>query len=320
MMNKTPNNQPDWTYQGVKRQLEGMDCNLYVLGILDRKTNHMEYERLTQKQVLDKVKDLKKFNAWGRDIYIKPAPDEEGNNTGLIMIDDLGMGTLNRLEKDGLKPVATVKTSPQNYQAWVRLSVEPIPREIATAAARVLAAKYGGDSAAAQDRQFGRLAGFTNRKPIYAPRQPFITSEKGYCDVAPNAQEILQEAAEKVRKDQEAEARAAQLRQEEEDRNPQPRTGKQSPSECYQQLDQEKRAWLDSQGMRHDRSRIDWMIASDMLKFRYTVEEVAAAILENSEKGGERTNPEAYARTTAEKAAMNLQQQRTSRPKLRPKP
>jgi hypothetical protein len=72
--------------------------------------------------------------------------------------------------------------------------------------------------------------------------------------------------------------------------------------------------------MRHDRSRIDWMIASDMLKFRYTVEEVAAAILENSEKGGERTNPEAYARTTAEKAAMNLQQQRTSRPKLRPKP
>jgi len=47
----------------------------------------------------------------------------------------------------------------------VRLSATPLLPDLATAAARELAERYGGDPHAADWCHYGRLVGFTNRKP-----------------------------------------------------------------------------------------------------------------------------------------------------------
>lgn len=67
------------------------------------------------------------------------------------------------MEKSGFEPAVVTETSPGNFQAWLK-HAEILPRDLGTAAARALAARFQGDRGAADWRHFGRLAGFTNRK------------------------------------------------------------------------------------------------------------------------------------------------------------
>src|SRR5207248_5467419 len=85
---------------------------------------------------------LKRVNALGCHIYIRP----EGS-VGLIMMDDLDTAAIVRLKQDGLTPALVVETSPGNYQAWLRVSQQPIAPEQATMVARILVERYGGDPA-----------------------------------------------------------------------------------------------------------------------------------------------------------------------------
>ena len=67
------------------------------------------------------------------------------------------------MRQEGFQPAAVARTSPGNYQAWVKHS-ERFDKELGTAVARELAARFGGDVKAADWRHFGRLSGFRNTK------------------------------------------------------------------------------------------------------------------------------------------------------------
>ncbi|MES1026622.1 RepB family DNA primase [Gloeocapsa sp. BRSZ] len=180
---------PDLTYLAVRRQLEGMRCESYEVGIYDREAGKMLPRVWTREQVLKSVPFLKKKNADGLNIYIRPQ-----GSKGLILLDDIGLGTLDQMDREGLNPAAIIETSPQNYQAWVRLSLEPIPTEVATAAAKLLAERYKGDPASADWRHYGRLAGFTNCKPEY--NRPFVHSHRCNGQMAVEASKLIAEAIE----------------------------------------------------------------------------------------------------------------------------
>jgi hypothetical protein len=137
--------------------------------------------------VLKSVAFLKKANFDGADIYIRPAESE-----GLILVDDLGLGTLARMDDEGCNPAAVTQTSPQNYQAWVRVSREQLDTKLATQVAKLLAERYGGDANSADWRHYGRLAGFTNRKPIY--HRPYVLAERCNGTIVQRATELLTEA------------------------------------------------------------------------------------------------------------------------------
>ncbi len=64
----------------------------------------------------------------------------------------------------GHAPCVVVEGSPGRWQAWIRVSPQPLPPALATLVARRLAQLYGADRASADWRHLGRLAGFTNRK------------------------------------------------------------------------------------------------------------------------------------------------------------
>ena len=178
----------DKTYLAVRRQLEGMNCQHYDVGIRDAAGKGMMSRIWTKETVLKSVSFLKKANFDGSDIYIRPAESE-----GLILIDDLGLGTLSRMDADGCNPAAITQTSPHNYQAWVRVSRDQLDPRLATQLAKLLAERYGGDPNSADWRHYGRLAGFTNRKPLY--NRPYVLTGRCNGKMAERAAELLVEAS-----------------------------------------------------------------------------------------------------------------------------
>ncbi len=114
---------------------------------------------------------LKHQNRDGRNIYVRPKGEHN-----LSLVDDLTIEGVRQMKVAGFAPALVVQTSPCNFQAWVKHPA-PLSKELSTAAASELAAKFGGDRGAADWRHFGRLAGFTNRKEKYrgeSGQYPFV--------------------------------------------------------------------------------------------------------------------------------------------------
>jgi RepB DNA-primase from phage plasmid len=108
---------------------------------------------------------LRARNGEGFDVYFRPYASD--HNAGYILVDlDYAQPTvLTAMRNHGHEPCAVIETSPGHLQAWVRVSLAPLPPRLATSISRRLASLYQGDRASADWRHIGRLAGFTNQKP-----------------------------------------------------------------------------------------------------------------------------------------------------------
>jgi hypothetical protein len=115
----------------------------------------------TKAQLLRSVSFLRGENKNGYHIYGRPICYRH------ILVDDLDQDALDQLVEDGLRPNVVVRTSPNNYQVWITISVEEITSEIAAATSKILAKRYGGDPGSTDALHPGRFPGFTNRKFIY---------------------------------------------------------------------------------------------------------------------------------------------------------
>ncbi len=178
----------DRTGTAVRAQLVGMGCALYEVGLLDRVRDAM----------LDRVWDAARVEA--SIAWLKR------QNVGLLFVDDLAAAAVARLRAEGLAPAVVVESSPGNFQAWVRVSITPIAPALASAAARELAVRYGGDPQSAAWRHYGRLAGFTNRKP--SRRQPtglppYALLRHAGGGLAARAADLLRVAEERVKEAEE---------------------------------------------------------------------------------------------------------------------
>jgi len=174
----------DRTTDAVRRQLAAMGCDRYAIGVRDP-ARGMLTRQGSADEIVAGIGWLKAMNAQGSDIYVRPA-----ESSGVVLVDDLSAGALKELARDGLTPAAVTETSAGNYQAWVRVSDESLLPEIATEAAREVAARYGGDPNSADWRQDGRLAGFTNQQPEHTRadgQQPSVRLREARGGKAPAA-------------------------------------------------------------------------------------------------------------------------------------
>ena len=131
---------------------------------------------------------LRLQNSQGRNIYVRPQGEHN-----LSLVDDLTREAVEQMKRTGFQPAAIIETSPGNYQAWLK-HTERLPKDLGTAAARALAREFGGDLGAADWRHFGRLAGFTNRKPKYQGPDglfPFVRVIEGTGATYPEAERFL---------------------------------------------------------------------------------------------------------------------------------
>lgn len=265
----------DRTYLAVRRQLRAMGAEQYEIGIRDQ-NGRMLTRVWTEAEALKAVPWLKRQNAKGADVYVRPAGEQ---NAGVVLVDDLNQAQIQRMKAEGLAPAAVVETSPFNFQAWVRISEQPLAPVVATAASKALAETYGGDPNSADWRHFGRLAGFTNRKPEHVTatgRSSYVLAHASNGKMAARGPQIVQEAQERVRQgelrvEQEKRLRAAQEASE--------RVYGHDPVREYRR---QLRRLLERYGAAADLSRLDWMITKDMALQGYSSQELVQALTEAS--------------------------------------
>lgn len=154
-------------------------------------------------------------NARGAAIFCRVHVERHAEHPGVLLLDDLNAGGLQRLHHDGLSPSAVVETSPNNFQSWIRLAApgSTMPETVARAALLRLILEYGADPKAASTVQPGRLVGFTNRKPKHVRPDgscPFVRlAITRPMFVAPAAADLVAAAACDVEEAQARRARGA---------------------------------------------------------------------------------------------------------------
>ncbi len=147
------------TRSQVRRQLAAMACDCLDIGILRPDGRMLLREAWTLRQTEEAIQQLRRENARGAHIFIRP----HGTHA-LSLVDDLGVDAIARMTDAGFEPALVVETSPQNFQVWLNHG-RTLDRSMSSCAAKELAKRFGGDLSSADWRHFGRLAGFTNQKP-----------------------------------------------------------------------------------------------------------------------------------------------------------
>lgn len=206
----------DRTLDQVRRQLAAFGCDLYEFQPLPPKGSDLPKERIRRADAAGVERSLgwlKRMNMQGYDIYIRPAAPD-GHAAPFVFVDDIGSDVVQRLEADALPLAVGLESSPGRYHGWVRVGTGPMDRAEVTEAARLVAQRYGGDPSSADWRHYGRLAGFTNRKPERrTPRgQPFAMLRTSSGDVAPAAEALLADARQATEWAERARQRAEQER------------------------------------------------------------------------------------------------------------
>ena len=177
----------------VQRQIAAMGVELFEVGLYKANVGAREPAMIPRvwdaQTILKSVPWLRHQNRQGRNVYIRPKGVHD-----LSLVDDLSENRILAMKQAGFDPAIVAETSEGNYQAWLK-HPERLDKEVSTAAARALADKFGGDQGAADWRHFGRLAGFTNRKPKYLDARtglyPFVRLIEAKGRVYPEAGRFL---------------------------------------------------------------------------------------------------------------------------------
>ena len=191
----------DPTTTQVHAQVRAFACLRLEVGVLPAKHRQDLRPERTRIFSAEKLCDprtiawLRRMNALDHDIFCRPARREDGFVEPLVFVDDLSREAVAKMCDDGLPLAICVESSPNRFHGWVRVSDRPISRDEAQAIAQVLARDFGGDPAAASWNQYGRLAGFTNRKQSRrtARGAPFALLRSASPDIAPAGAAFLGE-------------------------------------------------------------------------------------------------------------------------------
>jgi hypothetical protein len=174
----------DRSVEAVKKQIDAMGAERYELLIVSVKSGRQTKREWSASELVIGVPWLKRMNAQGGDIYLRPLEGPE-----LLLVDALDAEAVKDMSRQGLTPAVTVETSLGRFQAWVKLSVHQLEGMRAHAVAgltRVLpkVARYS---------KLGRLAGFTNQQVESNPAggQPFVLLAGATGAVAPATEPYL---------------------------------------------------------------------------------------------------------------------------------
>lgn len=223
----------------------------------------------------------------GHHVYARP------DTTRIILIDDVDEYMLDQLTEDGLRPALVIMTSPDNYQAWIIVSDEDIPHDLATAAAQILADRYSADRGSAESKHLGRLPQLTNRKRKYRyadGKYPWTRIVGSFRNkVAPNAANLLEDARTLLSSTRRACVHHNSSHNSSSDTihiNHDMTPDQASAIYNGTLTELQSYGWIDQLS---DRSRVDFAVAKHLyLQYGYYAGDVSAVILHGSDKGRER--------------------------------
>lgn len=143
----------DRSYEAVQRQVKGMGCQRYEILLVDVQGKAKQTREWTETQLLGSVTWLKRMNARGHDVLIRPAAP-----SGLVLLDRLTQFDVAKLERSGVPCSAKIQVEADRFQVWLSLGSAAVSEKL-----RVRIPKYLGFPAP-KGEKFGALAGFVNRQ------------------------------------------------------------------------------------------------------------------------------------------------------------
>jgi len=249
--------------------LGALGADRFEFGIKNEVEQRMERRCWTPAEAMEHISWLKHRNATGHHIYLRPDVVE-----AVILIDDLTLPALRRMDEDDVVSLCVVETSPLNFQSWVRVSNEPLEPELATCLGEVLAQRYGGDCGSKDFRHLGRAVGFTNVKPEHVQKNgyyPFTKLVECRGKSTPRADELIDEAK-KLQQEKETERRAMRDRLA-----PLPTTAcSEDPTEYFQKAVSHT---YKRYGVKTDGSRADAAAARRMIREGFSRDDIELAML-----------------------------------------
>jgi hypothetical protein len=286
----------DRTRASVLRWARTLPAAQYAITAIpaDQTTGAVTHRRCWNLQKLEgAIPWLRRLNATGHHIVGRPVDARH------VLVDDLHPDALTALYRHH-RPTAVVSSSPGSLQVWLTLSDAPIAPALADAAAKILAARYGGDLCAARASQPGRVVGFTNRKPKHRaggtglfPYALLLRDDGPIID--PGGAALLREAGEALAKSPSPSTHPAPLTGSAQHQRP--------PAEEHAAGLERVIASLPP-GVTLDRSRADYAIARRLVSRGLSVAEVVKVLLTGERASGmPSAAAQVYARRTAEAAA-----------------
>lgn len=264
--------QRDLTRYFLSQQLTALGVERYEFCLVDANSGRAERHLWSASHALSRLGWLKHRNANEWHIYLRPEAREP-----IVLVDDLSEAGVASMRADGLGALCVVESSPDNFQAWIRIAESPVPHELATGIGEVLATRYDADLRAKSFRQPGRAVGFTNVKPKHKQTNglfPYVrlTEASGLSAEHPEA---LVDAARRLL--QKRRASRAQVRNRYLKRSK--RVGLEDPRSFFENAV----AFICQQyGADTDLSRADAAAARRMLTQGYAPADVADAMLRSS--------------------------------------
>ncbi len=272
------------TIDNVRRQIEAfraVGVELFeIQPIAPKGITGLKTERArtwTAEQACDpkNIAWLRRENAIGYGIYIRPAPREDGLALPLSFMDDMSAEMVKEAEGAGISFAVLSESSPGNYQGWPRLGDQPISRELLTECGRELCRRFKTDPGAIDWRRHGRFSGFTNTKPERrGPNgSPFSLMRKCCAEVSELGGEILEAAKAAMKQSAHEQKRKAERRD------------RAQHFGSYAHLDNATKSFLEAR-VRHagpdkSKSARDFSAAMAMFNAGFDTEQVRAALAES---------------------------------------
>jgi hypothetical protein len=267
------------TLNSVGRQLEAMNCDRYKIGILYRANKTMINKKsLAYKDIINMVQWLKFENLNGKDIFISQDIDVD---RALVLVDDLSGPQVEKMTERGVGPACVVETSPANFQAWVSFGMEAMPKPIRKIIAVALAREFGGDPASVDALHYGRLAGFTNRKPQYLKGSgfPYVKCRASGGEHAEKSDEVRAWAIRKHEKEEYDNNIKTPVLAQLKERSRQPQL---NPELAFAKYIMEWLKQVNAKKSKVDLSRGDFAVACRMLKEGYLADDIALSMTNKS--------------------------------------
>jgi hypothetical protein len=180
----------DRSLEAVKAQIGAMGAERYEIVIVGANSARETKREWGALELVKGVPWLKRMNAQGGDIYIRPLDGPE-----LLLVDALNAEALKDMHRGGLAPAVSIETSPGRFQAWVKVSDHPLPEELRKQAVEGLARGFS------KFDEYGRLAGFTNQmaEQRRGGRHPYVLAHDATGKVSPAAEQYVGTIAQHLR-------------------------------------------------------------------------------------------------------------------------
>jgi len=179
----------DRSLEVARGQMRAMDCTSFAVRLVDVKSRSEEMPRWSGAETLNSIAWLKRKNARGYDVSIRP----DGQH-GLVLLAGLDAAHLRDMSERGYRPAAVVELKRGHYQTWVKLAVKPVDDAMRWLAGASMARKFGNAAGCASLAEYGVLAGFTVHGSQLQEMQmaPYALLREAKSRVAPAAPAYLE--------------------------------------------------------------------------------------------------------------------------------